>query len=139
MVNGEKVLIVTLSLSNNTPIDDCKRFVLIRLGTFAPKCSEEYSIVPEEGLNTIPIILAGDFNIELKKKEKETFVTDMEETFGLNLMSNPQCSTTRSNCKSCIDMVFARNVDNLKCANYTTYFSYHRPILSIKNSTYTVC
>jgi hypothetical protein len=36
--------------------------------------------VPEEGLNTISIILPGDFNIELKKKENETFVTDMEET-----------------------------------------------------------
>jgi hypothetical protein len=71
--NGEKVLIFTLYLSNNTPIDDCKRFVLIRLGTFAPQFSEEYSIVPEEGRNTIPIILAADFNIELKKKENEFF------------------------------------------------------------------
>jgi hypothetical protein len=81
MVNGEKVLIGTLYLSNNTPIDDCKRFVLIYLGTFAPKFSEEYSIVPEEGFNTVPIILAGDFNIELKKKENETFVINMVETF----------------------------------------------------------
>jgi endonuclease/exonuclease/phosphatase family metal-dependent hydrolase len=56
------------------------------LGTFAPKFSEEYSIVPEESRNTIPIILAGDFNTELKKKEKETSVTGMEETFGLKLM-----------------------------------------------------
>jgi hypothetical protein len=68
MVNGKKLLIVTLYLSN-TPIDDCKRIVLSHLGTFAPKYSKEYSIVPEEGRNTIPIILAGDFNIELKKKE----------------------------------------------------------------------
>jgi Flp pilus assembly secretin CpaC len=49
------------------------------------------------------------------KKAKETFVTDMEETFGLKLTWNPQCRTTRS-----IGMVFARNVDNLKCANYIT-------------------
>jgi endonuclease/exonuclease/phosphatase family metal-dependent hydrolase len=69
MINGEKVLIVTLYFSNNTPIDDCKRFVLIHLGIFASKFSEEHSIVPEEGRNTIPIILAGDFNIKLKKKE----------------------------------------------------------------------
>jgi hypothetical protein len=69
MVNGEKVLIVTLYLSNNIPIDYCKRFVLIHLGTFAPTFSEEYSVVPEEGLNTIPIILAGDLNIELKKSK----------------------------------------------------------------------
>jgi hypothetical protein len=120
MVNGEKVLIVTLYLFNNTLIDDCKRFVLVHLGTLAPKYLEEYSIVREECLNTIPIILAEYFNIELKKKENETFVFNMEETFDL---------------KSCIDMVFARNVDNLKCANYITYFSYHRPILSITNST----
>jgi hypothetical protein len=118
MVNGEKVLIVTLYLFKNTPIDDCKRFVLIHLRTYAPKFSE-YSMVPEEGRNTIPIILAGDFNIELKKKN-ETFGINMKETFGL---------------KSCIDMVFARNVDNLKCANYITYFSYQRPILNITNST----
>jgi endonuclease/exonuclease/phosphatase family metal-dependent hydrolase len=130
MVNGEKVLIVTLYLSNNTPIDDCKRFVLIHLGTFAPKFSEKYSIFPAEGLNTIPILLAGDFNIELKKKENKTSVTDMEEAFGLEMMSNPQCSTTRK--KSCIDMVFARNVDNLKCGNYITYNSYHRSTLSVK-------
>jgi endonuclease/exonuclease/phosphatase (EEP) superfamily protein YafD len=103
------------------------------LGTFSPKFTEVFSITAEEGHNTILIILAGDFNIDLKKNENETFVTYMEETFGLKLMSNPQCSTTR--CKSCIDMVFARNVDNLQCANYITYFSYHRPILSITNST----
>jgi hypothetical protein len=36
-VNGKKVLIVALYLSNNTPIDDCKRFVLSHLGTFTPK------------------------------------------------------------------------------------------------------
>jgi hypothetical protein len=63
MVNGEKLSIVTLYVSNNAPIDDCNRFVLIHLRTFAPKFSEEYSIVPEEGRNTITIILAGDFNI----------------------------------------------------------------------------
>jgi hypothetical protein len=55
MVNGNKFFIFTLYLSNNTPIEDGKRFVLIHLGTFAPKFSE-YSIVPEEGCNTIPEI-----------------------------------------------------------------------------------
>jgi hypothetical protein len=105
------------------------------LGRFAPKFSEKYSILPAEGLNTIPTILAGDFNIELKKKENETSVTEMEGAFGLKMMLNPQCSTTRK--KSCTDMVFARNVDNLKCGNYKTYYSYHRFILSVKY--YTVC
>jgi hypothetical protein len=54
----------------------------------------------------------------------------------LKLMSNTQCSATRS--KSRIDMVFARNVDNQKCADYIIYFNYHRHIFSITNSTKTV-
>jgi hypothetical protein len=66
MVNGEKVLIVTLYLSNNTPIDDCKRFVLSHLGTFTPKFTEVFSITAEEGCNTIAI-LAGDFYTDLKE------------------------------------------------------------------------
>jgi hypothetical protein len=88
------------------------------MGTFAPKFSEEYSIMPEEGRNTITKILAGDFNIELKM-ENETSVINKETTFGL---------------KTCIDIVFARIVDNLKCINYITYFSYDRPILSTSST-----
>jgi hypothetical protein len=52
-------------------MDYCKRFVLSYLGKFAPKFTKEYSIVAEEGHITIPIILAGDFNIDLRKKENE--------------------------------------------------------------------
>jgi hypothetical protein len=55
-------------------------------------------------------------------------VTFMQNTFGLDLLSDLKEGTTRSN--SCIDMVFGRNVDRLTCMNYVSYISYHRPILS---------
>jgi hypothetical protein len=53
----------------------------------------------------------------------------MQDTFGLDLLSDLKECSTRSN--SCIDMVFGRNVDRLTCMNYVSYFSYHRPILSV--------
>ncbi|KDR08288.1 hypothetical protein L798_01976 [Zootermopsis nevadensis] len=73
MVNGEKVFVVTLYISNNTPIDDCKRFVFSHLGTFPPKFTEMFSIMATEDRNTMPIILAGAFNIDLKY-ENQSFV-----------------------------------------------------------------
>jgi hypothetical protein len=50
-------------------------------------------------------------------------------TFGFDLLSDLKEGTTRSN--SCTDMVFGRNVDRLACMNYVSYFSYHRPMLSV--------
>jgi hypothetical protein len=53
----------------------------------------------------------------------------MQDTFGLDLLSDLKEGTTRSN--SCIGKVFGRNVDRLTCVNYVSYFSYHRPILTV--------
>jgi hypothetical protein len=53
----------------------------------------------------------------------------MQDTFGLDLLSDLKEGTARSN--SCTDMVFGRNVDRLTCMNYVSYFSYHRPMLSV--------
>jgi hypothetical protein len=44
----------------------------------------------------------------------------MQDTFGLDLLSDLKEGTTRSN--SCIDMVFGRNVDRLTCMNHVSYF-----------------
>jgi hypothetical protein len=56
------------------------------------------------------------------------FVEFMKDTFELDVVWDLSQGKTRSD--SCIDMVFGRNVDNLSCMNYVSYFSYHRPILS---------
>jgi hypothetical protein len=53
----------------------------------------------------------------------------MQDTFGLDLLSDLKEDTSRSN--SYIDMVFGRNVDRLTCIKYVSYFSYHRPILCV--------
>jgi hypothetical protein len=77
------------------------------------------------------VILAGDFNINMKDNHSTELVEFMKDTFELDVLSDLSRRTTRSN--SCIDMVFGRNVDNLSCMNYVLYFSYHRRILSRTN------
>jgi hypothetical protein len=56
----------------------------------------------------------------------------MKDVFEFDILSDLSQGTTRSN--SCIDMVFWRNVDQLSCMNYVSYFSYHRPILNTTNN-----
>jgi hypothetical protein len=79
----------------------------------------------------MPIILAGDSNVNVKDNYNAELVYSMKDTFELDVLSDLSQGTTRSN--SCIDMVFVRNVDNLSCMNYVSYFSYHRPFLSVTN------
>jgi hypothetical protein len=55
----------------------------------------------------------------------------MKDTFELDVLPDLSQETTSSN--YCTDMVFGRNVDNLSCMNYVSYFSYHRPILITTN------
>jgi hypothetical protein len=79
----------------------------------------------------MPLILAGDFNVNVEDNYNAELVEFMKDNFKFDFLSNLSQGMTRYN--SCIDMVFGQNVDNLSCMNYVLYFSYHRPILSTTN------
>jgi hypothetical protein len=83
------------------------------------------------GCEDMPIILAGDFNINMKDNYNAALVEFMKNTLHLDVLSDLSQETTRSN--SCIDIVFGKNVGNLSCMNYVSYISCHRPILSTTN------
>jgi hypothetical protein len=69
--------------------------------------------------------MAGDSNANVKdtRNYNAELVDLMKDTFELDVLSYLSQGTTTSN--SYIDMVFGRNVDNLSCMNYVSYFSYH--------------
>jgi hypothetical protein len=79
----------------------------------------------------MPIILAGDFNVNVKDNYNAELIEFMKDTFKLDVLSDLSQGTTRPN--SCINMVFGQNVDNLSCMNYVLFCSYRRPILSRTN------
>jgi hypothetical protein len=102
------------------------------LARCSPELCKIFNFLAKRGCEDMPIILAGDLNVNVKDNYNAELVEFMKDTFELDVLSDLSQGTTRSN--SCIDMVFGRNVDNLSYMNYVSYFSYHRPILSRTNN-----
>jgi hypothetical protein len=63
----------------------------------------------------MPIILAGDFNVNVKDNYNAELVEFMKDIFEFDVLSDLSQGTTRSN--FCIDIVCGRNLDNLSCMN----------------------
>jgi hypothetical protein len=97
------------------------------------KSVQIFNFLERIGCEDMPIILVGDFNVNVKNNNNAEFVEFMKDTLELDVFSDLSQGTTRSN--SCINMVFGQNLDNLSCMNYILYFRYHRPFLSTKNLT----
>jgi hypothetical protein len=131
LLNGQKVLVVTVYVSPNTPSDDLKWLKFPNLAGYSPKVCKMFKFLARRGCEDMSVILVGDCNVNVKDNYNVELVEFMKDTFELDVFSDLSQGMTRSN--SCIDMVFGRNVDNLSCMNYVLYFSYHRPILSTTN------
>jgi hypothetical protein len=122
LVNGR---MVTVYESPNTPSDVWKFSIFSILAGYSPKVCTMFKFLTRRGYDDIPIILAGDFNVNVKDNYNAELAEFMKDTFELDVLSGLSQGTTRSN--SCIDMVFGRSVDNLSCMSYLLYFTYHRP------------
>jgi hypothetical protein len=90
-----------------------------------------FKFLARRGCEDIPVILACDFNVNVKDNHSAKLVEFMKDSFEFGVVSDLSQGTTRSN--SSINVVFGRNVGNLSRMNYVSYFSYHRPILSRTN------
>jgi hypothetical protein len=131
LVNGKKALVVSACVAPNTPSDDWKSLIFPNLAGHSPKLFKIFKFLARRVCEDMPIILAGDFNVNVKDNYNAELADFMKDTFELDVLPDLSQGTTRSN--FCIDMVFGRNVANLSCMNYVSYFSYHRFILSRTN------
>lgn len=77
---------------------------------------------------TMPIVVTGDFNIDVSKDENASIVDFMRRCFGMDLASDPTQATTLGG--TVLDLTFTRGL-RVECRRYCSYFSYHRPILSV--------
>lgn len=133
-VHDHKLLVVSTYISPNASLQDAQEFIFTNLVMYTPKMAEMYDLFNEltdrdlSHYSTLPIIFAGDFNIDISKPENKKFLTFMKKMFNLDLQTDPDLPTTRN--QSTIDLVFTRHIDTLPCFNYVSYFSHHRPILS---------
>jgi hypothetical protein len=65
-VNGQKVMVVTVYVSPNTPSDDWKSLIFSNLAGYSPKVCKMFKFLARRGCEDMPIILAGDFNVNVK-------------------------------------------------------------------------
>lgn len=114
VLNCIRTLIVVVYISPETTIMQKKYFMIRNLFSYARK--------------NVPILVSGDFNIDVSKQENVDFIGFMKKHLNLHLMSDPLQATTLGG--TCIDIVFGKNI-NVETRRYISYFSYHQPLLSL--------
>jgi hypothetical protein len=127
LVYGQKVLVVTLYVSSNTPSNDWKSLIFSNFAGYSPEVCKIFKILARKSCEDMTIILTGYFNVNVKDNYNAELVEFMKDTHDLHVLSDLSQGTTRSD--SYIYMVSARKVDKLSCMNYVSLFSYHRPML----------
>lgn len=115
IVDGCMITLVCVYLSPNTTMKLSKAFMIRNLFYYKYKDS--------------PVIVTGDFNIDISKEENIGFVHFMKDALELDLISVSNQPTTLSG--SCIDMVFTRKTPEMPTKRFITYFSYHRPLFTL--------
>jgi hypothetical protein len=108
LVNGQKVLVVTVCLSPNTPSDDCKSLMFSNLAGCSSKVCKMFKFLARRSCEDMPIILAGDFNANVKDNYNAELVDFMKDTFELDVLSDLSQGTTRSKLASiwCLDKIW---------------------------------
>ena len=124
--NDVEVVIVAIYVSPNQTIEDITLFIHRSLVEY----TEEVSKILKQNFHKLPLILAGDFNVNFNNKEKfEQLTSFLSDTFDLSINNNPAQFTTKY-CTT-VDAVFSRYLDKIESQTYVSYYSYHKPIITV--------
>lgn len=114
LIDGSMMTLYCVYLSPKTSMKHAKAFMARNLFHYREQ--------------EVPIIVVGDFNVDVSKEENAGFIQFMN-CLELQLVSDPSQPTTLGG--SCIDMVFATKNLDLPTKRFVTYFSYHRPLFTL--------
>jgi len=123
--NGLHIVMVAIYISPNPKLDEVEHFIHRILLEY----TEEGSKILGTNGNKFPLILAGDFNINFANKKSVRLSTFLSEKLNLKINNDPQESTTKYG--TTIDAVLSRYLEDIKSQTYVSYFSYHKPIVSM--------
>lgn len=128
-INGKRALLVSVYISPNTSFNEIRKFFILNLLAYSPRLKGLFNDLDEQCYYDMPIILGGDLNLDLRSTDGANFIEFMHDRLGLVLNSDLAVSTTRSS--TCIDAVFSRYIEHFETKAYISYFSTHRPLLSV--------
>nr|KAF7431628.1 hypothetical protein H0235_004552 [Vespula pensylvanica] len=123
--NGQTILTVAIYITPNKSISQIIDFIHNVLLVY----TTEGAALLNKNYDKMPIILSGDFNVNFASAEVQSLIEFLRSKFNLYMNNNPVMSITKSG--STINAVFTRYLNDLKSAIYTSYFSYHKPIISL--------
>lgn len=123
--DGSELIMIVVYISPNNKMDHIISFLHERLFPY----SQRGSIIFKTNKHKLPLILAGDFNVNFARAESMPLMTFLQKEFQLQINNNPRESTTKYG--TTIDAVFVRYLDNVSSNTFVTYFSYHRPIITV--------
>lgn len=112
-VMGTRVVLVSVYISPGTTLKQKKAFIIRKLLPTVQK--------------NLPLVVTGDFNIDVLKRENVDFLTLMSD-LRLTLANDVRQTTTHGG--TVLDLTFTRNI-HASITRYVCYFSYHRPMLSV--------
>lgn len=127
--NGQFIIMIAIYISPGKSMKDIQQFLYENLMIY----SKEGSALLEKKFGTKlydkPMILSGDFNINFADDKNLPLIEFLNEEFGLTMSNDRLTSTTRY--KSTIDAVFTRHLDGFESKLFVSYYSYHKPIISV--------
>lgn len=131
--NGINFIKAVIYVSSNQKNDDIAEFFHRSLLEYSKSGSAALNRW-QKNLHRVPLILAGDFNVNFAdKKKSESLLKFLSVEFDLTINNNPSKSTTRYN--TTIDAVFSRYIEKIQSQTYVTYFNYHTPIVTVIKNT----
>lgn len=124
------LLVVAVYVSPGHTHEAIKAFLRTRLWAHsklpAPKQHFEGT---HRTLADMPMIITGDFNVNLRNGQNQWLPNFMRDLFGMSLASESEVPTTRFG--TALDHVFQRGLKNVEVLKYASYFSVHRPLLCL--------
>jgi endonuclease/exonuclease/phosphatase (EEP) superfamily protein YafD len=100
--------------------------------TYSPKLKGMFEVLEKYNNYDISMLVRGDLNLDLRGSHETEFIEMIRTKIELELSNGLATSTSRNS--TCIDAVFYRHIEQLEMREYVSYFSTHRPLLSITKS-----
>lgn len=123
-IDGKTIIIVAVYISNNQTIENIIKFIRKKLFFYTKERSASFG-----DLTNVPLILTGDFNVNFANDSAQPLLHYLYDQLQLEMVNKRTEATTTSG--STIDAVFSRFINDINSKTYVSYYSYHKPILTV--------
>lgn len=123
--NEDNIIIICIYISPNNSVQNIIDFLHFHLLPYTKSGSR----ILKKDYDKIPMIVSGDFNINFQSERAQPLITFLKDELYLDMSNNQMEATTRGG--TTIDAVFSRFLERIESNVFVSYFSYHKPLITI--------